>query len=235
VCVLIPNTEPQTCLEETPRLDRRRKHPRPNNIKNLIDELDENTFHRMLQHTVEMQLTNPETKKYGEYFQNYYFCRPTQWAHYFRKGFRKNTNMSLEKWYQELKYNSSIGGKRPQRLGISIANIIECLRQKILRRLISLSWNRVPHKLSELRKRHIISEQVVNDTDIFEEVPNMKWLVASRKNISASQLLHFYTVAFENNSNDTCNCNLKCITYPCKKFIVCTLAFKTIAYTFKIK
>jgi hypothetical protein len=147
----------------------------------------------------------------------------------------ENTNMSLEKWHQELKYNSSIGGKRPQRLGISIANIIECLRQKFLRRLISLSWNRVPHKLSELRKRHIISEQVVNDTDIFEEVPNMKWLVASRKNISPSQLLHFYTVAFENNSNDTCNCNLKCITYPCKKFIVCTLAFKTIAYTFKIK
>jgi c-di-GMP-related signal transduction protein len=100
VCVLIPNTEPRTCLEETPRLDRRRKHPRPNNIKNLIDELDENTFHRMVQHTVEMQLTNPETKKYGEYFQNYYFCRPTQWAHYFRKGFRKNTNMSLEKWHQ---------------------------------------------------------------------------------------------------------------------------------------
>jgi hypothetical protein len=81
------------------------------------------------------------------------------------KGFRKNTNMSLEKWHQESKYNYSIGGKRPQRLDISIANVIECLPQNFLRRLISLSRNRVPHKLSEMQRRHNISEEVVNDTD----------------------------------------------------------------------
>jgi hypothetical protein len=63
-------------------------------IKNQIDELNENTFDKLL--TAEILLTNPETKKYGEYCQKYYSCRPTQWAHYFKKGVRKNQDK--RKW-----------------------------------------------------------------------------------------------------------------------------------------
>ena len=118
--------------------------------------------------------------------------------------------MALEKWHQELKYNPSVGGKCLQRLDVSIANVIECLRLKFLRRLVSLSRNRIPHKLHELRKRHKIADQIINETDIFEETPNTKWLVASSKNKNSTQFLHFYTVKLESVPGDTCNCNLKC-------------------------
>jgi hypothetical protein len=46
----------------------------------------------------------------------------------------------------------------------------------------------------------------------------MKWLVASRKNISASQLLHFYTVAFENASKGGYRSSAPIRAVPCKTF-----------------
>ncbi|ERL83313.1 hypothetical protein D910_00199, partial [Dendroctonus ponderosae] len=103
-----------------------------NHLTQLTNELNETTFNTMHEKFLENLLIDPSTENYGEYFGTHHAKRP---VHCYRKDFPKNTVMSLEKWHQDLKYNSSVGGRIQQRLDLSINNVIECLRNKFLRRL----------------------------------------------------------------------------------------------------
>ncbi|CAH1112155.1 unnamed protein product [Psylliodes chrysocephalus] len=166
------------------------------------------TFEKILESLVTNLNNDPETQKYGQYIGTYYANRPKQWAHCYRKQFRKNTNMSLEKWHHEIKHNSRMNGKCQRRLDVGINNVMECLRMKFLKRLVSISRNRVPFKLSELRRRHKLAEGFLNDIDIVEEVPNLKWFISSFKNKSNKTLLEYYEVKLEN--EEKCNCVFFC-------------------------
>lgn len=198
-------------------------------LKIVINELDVVTFQEMLTTLVKDLIEDPETKKYGEYFLNHYVKRSNQWAHCFRKGLHKNTNMSLEKWHHDLKHNSVMNGKCQRRLDISINNVIECLRMKFLKRLVSISRNKVPFKLSELRRRHKLAEAFANDAQLFEETPNSKWLVSSSKNKSYKSLLEYYEVKLE--KADACGCVFTCTDCEsCLHMFSCTCHDFTIQY-----
>lgn len=177
------------------------------NLIIIINELDIATFQVMLNRLLDELLVDPETVNYGNYLSTYYANRVEQWAHCYRKGYHKNTNMSLEKWHHELKHNSRMNGKCQRRLDVSINNVLRCLRTKFLRRIISLSRNKVPLKLSELRKRHKTAEQLLSTVEVFEDTVNAKWLVPSY-NMSNSTMLEYYEVRIE--KAEQCDCSFIC-------------------------
>lgn len=68
-----------------------------------------------------------DTKKFADYFVAHYANRPRQWAACYRKNAQINTNMAIERWHKELKYNSDLDGKCGGRLDKTIHSLMKSL------------------------------------------------------------------------------------------------------------
>ena len=174
-------------------------------IDMLVHELDLVTFERLLESTVDDLLADEDTVNYGRYFVNHYSHRAAQWALTHRKDVRRNTNMALERWHMEIKHNASIGGRCQQRLDCSIQNVMQCLHDKCMNRLVSLSRGKLPRKLSDLRQRHKASLSLC-DEGVVVINDGSKWVVPSSRNQQCS-VIEMYEVILDNPS---CTCAIRC-------------------------
>lgn len=64
---------------------------------------------------------------------------------------------------------------------VSINNIIGFLRIKFMERLMFMCISKEPHKLSALRRRHKIAQELLDQNDVIEEISHHQWLVPSKK------------------------------------------------------
>jgi len=104
----------------------------------------------------------------------------------------------------ELKHNSDVGGRCQQHLDESIHNVLRCLKDKFLNRLVSLTRGKVSMKVSELHKRHKASETLVGMNLTQQDIG--RWLVPSERN-DVTGMIELYEVDIVNLQ---CQCSIRC-------------------------
>ncbi|XP_055944366.1 uncharacterized protein LOC129975328 [Argiope bruennichi] len=101
-----------------------------NRLYELINETDEATFKTLLNIFVSKILSDADTYNFGYYFIKNYCNRTEQWAACYRIDAKINTNMTVERWHKDLKYNSDLQGKCGGRLDKAIHSLLKNLRLK---------------------------------------------------------------------------------------------------------
>ena len=104
-------------------------------------------------------LTDPETRNFFNYFVSHYAHRSNQWAACYRADAKINTNMSVERWHKELKYNSDLNGKSGGRLDLAIHSLMKSLKLRLMDRLASLTKGKRTKKVTLLRKAHKLAKK----------------------------------------------------------------------------
>ncbi|GFV13518.1 uncharacterized protein TNCV_2575191 [Trichonephila clavipes] len=95
-------------------------------LKKLMNEIHVVTFERMYEDFVQEYTKNEESKNFVEYYVKSYGGRKQKWAYCYRVGCEINTNMKLERWHRELKYEEG-GGKALRRLGKSLSLVLRTI------------------------------------------------------------------------------------------------------------
>lgn len=145
-----------------------------------------------------------------DYFQSHYANRPQAWAHCYRKNCGINTNMHLERWHRTLK-GIYLEGKNVKRLDKSLRGLMLFTTEQLFKRLRTLNFGAVSSKVSEMRKRHVLSQTL--DLQFVEQSIRL-FLVASEKSTN------FYEVQFNERK---CRCKLKCTDCAqCVHTVSCT-------------
>ncbi|GFY72377.1 uncharacterized protein TNIN_73791 [Trichonephila inaurata madagascariensis] len=75
-------------------------------LKAVKDKQCLETFSNLMKQFIEDLLNDPDTSKFGKYFQQNYAQRPEKWAYCYRKGLGINTNMYF--WSPFIKKLSTI-------------------------------------------------------------------------------------------------------------------------------
>ncbi|GFW46961.1 uncharacterized protein TNCV_3485731 [Trichonephila clavipes] len=95
-------------------------------LKKLMNEIHVVTFERMYEDFVQEYTKNEESKNFVEYFVKSYGGRKQKWAYFYRVRCEINTNMKLERWHRELKYEEG-GGKALRRLDKSFSLVLKTI------------------------------------------------------------------------------------------------------------
>lgn len=95
------------------------------NEKRLLHELDLTTFKKFL----ETFLANYKNEAFITYCNEYYVSREEKWVYCHRKGLKVNTNMKLERWHRQIKYEEA-GGLVMKRLDKSLNHNLKSSDQK---------------------------------------------------------------------------------------------------------
>lgn len=103
-----------------------------------------------MEKTIKDMSNDIETKKFSDYFVAHYANRPKQGAACYRKNAHINTNMAIERWHLEIKYNSDLNGKCGGRLDKSIHSIRKSIKLKLINRKITLTRGNVTKKKKNL-------------------------------------------------------------------------------------
>lgn len=129
----------------------------------------------MLQNFVTSLLLSAQTMEFGHYFEKYYLHNKESWAYCHRLHAGVNTNMSIERMHQTIKY-LYLNGKQVKRLDKAINTLMKFIKDKLFDRLIVLNKGKVTSKIRELRKRHktskIMDINAIVPSEIGWEIPS---------------------------------------------------------------
>ncbi|XP_050514453.1 uncharacterized protein LOC126889821 [Diabrotica virgifera virgifera] len=155
-------------------------------------------------------LSSGNTQEFGQYFQKYYLHNMESWAYCYRLHAGINTNMSIERMHQTIKY-LYLNGRQVRRLDKTINILIKLIKDKLFERLITLNKGKISSKLRELRKRHKTSLNLDMDTIVMSE---MGWEIPS------SSTNDIYLVQ---KNKPSCDCQLVCdLCQSCLHSYSCT-------------
>ncbi|KAJ8910233.1 hypothetical protein NQ315_015925 [Exocentrus adspersus] len=166
-------------------------------LRTLLQETDSSAFNKLLSNTVEYFKEDADTLEFGTYFEQYYACKPEQWAYCFRLHCGLNTNMHIERMHRTIKH-LYLHGKFVKRLDKAIGAIMKFVKDKLFERIIVLHKGKVSTKISELRNRHIASLSLDLNRVIKTDTG---WLVPS------SSSNEIYTIE---EVKESCPCKLVC-------------------------
>ncbi|GFS64294.1 uncharacterized protein TNCV_3946081 [Trichonephila clavipes] len=169
-------------------------------LKKLMNEIQVVTFERMYEDFVQEYTKNEESKNFVEYFVKSYGGRKQKWVYCYRVGCEINTNMKLERWHRELKYEEG-GGKALRRLDKSLSLVLRTISKKLMGRMISMERGKLTAKISTNRMRHETSCKEMQAYTA-EELQPTKWII-------------YKTVAngintYEVNKVKDCDCPIRC-------------------------
>ncbi|GFR16068.1 uncharacterized protein TNCT_342451 [Trichonephila clavata] len=189
-------------------------------LKQLVNEIHVVTFERMYEDFVQKYTKNEEAKNFITYFEKIYGGRKQKWAYCYRVGCGINTNMKLERWHQELKYEEG-GGRVLRRLDKSLSLVLNAVSKKLMGRIISIERGKLTSKISTIRIRHLKSCKEMQGYSAEEFTPT-KWVV-------------FKTVAnrittYEINKAKDCDYPIRC--HICK---ICIHSFTCNCVDYSIK
>ena len=167
-------------------------------LNGILTETDTVTFYKLMNDFV-CSYTLKE-KPFIDYFQNNYLKRPQKWAYCYRVGLGINTNMKLERWHRQLKYEES-GGTVVKRLDKAITTVTNAIAKKLLSRLISMERGKLTARVALIRKRHRSCLEMNENYSIVEN--GNKFVVM--KSIGSSLITYDVEKTDEN-----CSCPIKC-------------------------
>ncbi|XP_035230793.1 uncharacterized protein LOC118202716 [Stegodyphus dumicola] len=166
-----------------------------------MHEIDIVSFKRISDIFVTSCLSNEETKAFGEYFYKNYMSQPEKWAYCYRIGLGVNTNMKVERWHKQLKYEHG-NAKVIKRLDYSLSLVLNAIARKLMNRAISLERHKLTTRVTEIRKRHRQSMSMP-EYQVIEIEPKKQWSVSKAV---ISREITFYDVRI----HDPCACSIRC-------------------------
>lgn len=100
ICTWNLNKDFQKCLG---RISKEKREEITKDFKHLVYELNVDQFHRKLEAFLTMLDNDAETKTFYYYF-NYCYCsKVAKWAYCFRKGYKQDSVLHIERIHEELK------------------------------------------------------------------------------------------------------------------------------------
>ncbi|XP_049946597.1 uncharacterized protein LOC126440333 [Schistocerca serialis cubense] len=169
-------------------------------VRSLMQERDIITFEHVFPLALERVVSDPVTAEFGFYLQEHYAKSTRCWTYCYRANSDINTNMHIERMHRTIKY-IYLRGKHVKRLDKSIHALMSFVRDKLHDRLIILTKGKLTSKLKDIRSKHDLSSEVVQEL-IVEE--GKGWLVPS----STSDVGVTY---FVQPNVQGCSCKLICI------------------------
>ncbi|GFT87474.1 uncharacterized protein NPIL_184221 [Nephila pilipes] len=151
------------------------KNIKKDELRNLMREVDIVTFEHMFKCFVEKHRENDAIKGFINYFLKFYGGRKEKWAYCYRVGCGVNTNMKLERWHRNLKYEGQ--GKIMQRLDRSLSLVLNAIDKKLVGRIISIERGKLTSKIAVIRERHSKSVIAMENYTV-EQIEQMKWIVS---------------------------------------------------------
>ncbi|KFM69083.1 hypothetical protein X975_14697, partial [Stegodyphus mimosarum] len=167
-------------------------------LKKIITEVDVITFERLMSNFI--STFEDKEKNFIEYFKTNYEKRTEKWAYCHRVGLGINTNMKIERWHRQLKYEEA-GGTIIKRLDRSIAIITNAIAKKLLSRMISLERGKLTSRIMLIRKRHKNSLEMKNEYYFFD--------IGNKYTVTKTVQSTVYTYEVEK-VNDSCSCPIRC-------------------------
>ncbi len=189
----------------------------------MQEEMDEKAFQILLRANVKKFLVDPDTHEFGRYLETHYSHRPKQWAGCYRKGAKLNTNMTVERWHNDLKYYSDFDGKVGIRLDTAITSLMNSLQKKTNGKGSIIGAWKTCKKASALRQRHVLSEAMPLDT-VMPDGNQKIWHVPSTSRLEIYSVEQIFVCP-------NATCNLKCtVCNHCIHEFVCSYPDSRIMY-----
>ncbi|XP_035224085.1 uncharacterized protein LOC118196736 [Stegodyphus dumicola] len=166
----------------------------------LLREKDERKFQIIFKHLSCMFDSDDNVSLFGKYFLSTYSHRLTEIAACYRLNAGINTNMHIEAFHRDFKYNF-LKAKVNHRLDSCLYQIFEYVKTKAIARLTKLERGKISNKIKCISNRH------KNSLDMnFNSVKEIE--DKSLYSVKSSKSEHNYIVSI----NDfTCECHIKCI------------------------
>ncbi|GFY74776.1 uncharacterized protein TNIN_439101 [Trichonephila inaurata madagascariensis] len=123
-----------------------------------------------------------------------------KWAYCYRNGLGINTNMKLERWHCQLKYEEA-GGTIMKRLDKTISLLLAAIAKKLLSRVISIERGKLTSRVALIRKRHKGSEEMDSKYDYIQ--CDEKHIVTKSEGSS----IFTYDIL---EGNRSCRCPIRC-------------------------
>lgn len=167
-------------------------------LKSILTEVDLITFKTKMASFINKYEKDEEL--FVNYFRNTYEERAEKWAYCYRLGLGINTNMKLERWHRQLKFEEA-GGTVMKRLDKAIYIVNNAVAKKLLSRVINMERGKLTSRVALIRKKHKLSLEMEEEYDVIE--CNDKYIVSKIENSSVIT----YDVQ---KSKEVCNCRIKC-------------------------
>ncbi|XP_055927991.1 uncharacterized protein LOC129959193 [Argiope bruennichi] len=191
-----------------------------NDMELFLHELDVVTFEKYLK---EFTIKYEEETTFLKYFEEHYMNRKEKWAYCHRAQLGVNTNMKLERWHRQLKYEET-GGTIMKRLDKSIHAVLKAVTKKLLGRIISIERGKLTHRVSLIRKRHLVAQNLDEKMYSVYEVKEHQWTVAKVEGSS----IFTYDISI---GNRDCKCDIICSHCGiCIHTLTCTCVDYNIRY-----
>ncbi|XP_042896338.2 uncharacterized protein [Parasteatoda tepidariorum] len=169
-------------------------------MKLIIHELDEITFSKLAENFF---VQYKEEEAFLSYFQEYYMSRAEKWAYCFRKGLKINTNMKLERWHRQIKYEES-GGVVMKRLDKSLQTVMKAMAKKLINRVIAIERGKLTNRVKLIMKRHLESTKMDASMYSAMQMNEGQYIVSKEEDGK----IFTYEVEKESSS---CSCTTACI------------------------
>ena len=185
-------------------------------------------LHEMDKQTFETQVKNffikyKEETAFLKYFSDHYSYRKEKWAYCHRIQLGANTNMKLERWHRQLKYEES-GGTVMKRLDRAINIVLKAISKKLIGRLIAMERGKLTSQVSLIRRKHLIGEKLDKNVYSVYEKEKEKWIISK---VDGSSIFT-YDIAI---GDKDCQCQIKCTDCNvCIHALTCTCIDYNIRY-----
>ncbi|GFT27775.1 uncharacterized protein NPIL_575441 [Nephila pilipes] len=192
-------------------------------LKIFLAETDETSFHKLISSFIETY--EAKESSFVAYFQSNYINRTKKWAScYKKKKAGVNTNMKLERWHRQIKYEEA-GGTVMKRMDKTISLILKAIAKKLLSRIISIKRGKLTPRVALIRKRHKTSLEMGSEYGYIQCV--------KKHIVTKTQGESIFTYDIEE-GDKTCQCTIRCeecyicihsfscscVDY-CVRFIIC--------------
>ncbi|XP_023242448.1 uncharacterized protein LOC111640648 [Centruroides sculpturatus] len=155
-----------------------------------------------------------DTERFRAYLMQYYVNRTQQWAYCFRVGLQINTNMHLENFHRNLKYNYMLG-RETKRMNRCISVLQEFLLDKEFDEIRKFHKGNINKKMTNISKLHNEGCKIISSVVSVDEKDS--WNVRSASNTEVTY--HVNRVDHE----CTQLCVVRCFAcYACIKGYTCT-------------
>lgn len=168
-------------------------------LNSLMHEVDITTFEKLIE---EFFFKYESEEKFLKYFEKEYVARKEMWAYCFRIGCGVNTNMKLERWHRQIKYEEA-GGRIIKRLDKSLSIVLGAIAKKQMGRLISIERSKLTARVALIRKRHKSSLILAENYTVLEMIPKETWMVMK----TVDSTIVSYTI---NYVQINCGCGIRC-------------------------
>ena len=183
-------------------------------LRTVLEITDKEEFETVLQQFCEYLQNDADLVAFAEYFESEYVPKKEQWAYCYRRGDGINTNMFVESFHRNFKYQY-LKAKYNKRADVCLVNLVKYGRDLGVERIIKFTQGKNSSRIHDIDKHHTKSEELKDDT--IEHKEGDVYIVKSK---TKKGINYEVTKVLESCADD---CYLKCsVCKVCPHNFTCT-------------